>query len=192
VEAFIADYGLLALFVLMVLDNMAVPFPSEIPLLLTGVSIRQGQMAPVPAVLVAGIGSLVGALVLYLLARTIGHAAIVRWGRRVRVNEEDLARAEAWFHRRGEIGVLLLRMVPLARTLISIPAGVLEMSAIRFTLYTFGGSLAWGAFVIGLGWGLGDSYERVTGAFGLAGVAVASTIVMVVVIWFLARRRRPR
>lgn len=190
VEQWIADYGLVALFVLMVLDNMAVPFPSEIPLLLTGVSIREGTMSAAPAVIVAGAGSLLGALVLYTLARLVGRAIIARWGRFVRIGDEDLARAEAWFHRRGEMGVLLLRMVPLARTLISIPAGVLEMSVVRFTVYTLIGSLTWGGFVIGLGWALGDSYRRVEGAFGLAGIAVASTIVMVVVIAVLSRRRK--
>lgn len=191
-EQWIADYGLVALFVLMVLDNMAVPFPSEIPLLLTGVSIREGTMSAAPAVIVAAAGSLVGALVLYTLARLVGRAIIGRWGRFVRIGEDDLARAEAWFHRRGEMAVLFLRMVPLARTLISVPAGVLEMSLVRFTAYTFIGSLTWGGFVIGLGWGLGDSYRRVEGAFGLAGIAVASTIVMIAVIAFLARRRRKR
>lgn len=190
VVRFVTESGLVALLILMVLDNIGVPFPSEIPLLFAGFLVRQGDLALIPAVVVAGLGSLIGALILFGLARTIGRAVVTRWGRIIRVDEDDLERAEAWFHRRGELSVLYLRVVPLVRTIISIPAGIFEMNATRFAAYTFAGALAWSGIVVGIGWGLGASYERVLGGFGLAGFAVASTIGMVLVIWFVNRLRR--
>lgn len=194
------DHGLWALFVLMVADNVGVPFPSEVPLLFAGFLVSGGDMAYAPAVLVAATGSLAGALILYALGRSVGRAAVLRWGRFIRFSEQDLIRAERWFHRRGEVSVFALRVVPLARTIISIPAGALEMKAIRFSAYTFAGSALWTVFVVGVGWGLGENYERVLDQFGLASIAGASLVAMVIAIWlarrFLSRREaaegRPR
>lgn len=187
VEEFFRDHGLVALFVLMLLDNIGVPFPSEIPLLLAGVSVSQGDMNFASASIVAGIGSLAGAIVLYALGRTVGRAVVIRWGRWIRVSEQDLYRAERWFHRRGEASVLLLRVVPLARTLISIPAGMFEMRAAKFGAYTIIGSLAWSLIVIGVGWALGDSYRAAVDEFGFASLAGAALIGMVFVIWLVKR-----
>jgi len=187
VENFFRDHGLLALYVLMLLDNIGVPFPSEIPLLLAGVSVSQGDMNFGSAFIVAGIGSLTGALILYVLGRTVGRAVVIRWGRWIRVSEQDLDRAERWFHRRGESSVLFLRVVPLARTLISIPAGMFEMRPIRFGSYTIAGSVAWSMIVIGVGWALGDSYRAAVDEFGFASLAGAGMIGMALVIWIVKR-----
>lgn len=186
-RTFFADHGLLALFVLMVADNVGVPLPSEIPLLFAGFFVSTGQMAFVPAILVAATGSLVGALVLYVLGRTLGRAIVHRWGRLIRVTDEDLDRAESWFHRRGELSVLYLRMVPLARTLISIPAGMLEMHPVRFGGYTFGGALAWTIALVSIGWAMGGAWENVLGGFGLASAGAAAMIAMVVGILVVKR-----
>ena len=194
VRSFFTDYGLLALFVLMLLDNIGVPLPSEIPLLLAGFFVSEARMDYLPAVVVSATGSLAGALILYVLGRTIGRALVLRWGRVLRISHDDIDRAEAWFHRRGESSVFFLRVVPLARTIISIPAGMLEMHPVRFSAYTFTGSLLWTFAVIGAGWGLGARYEDVIDGFGLASLAAASFIGMVVLAWGAKRlldRRRP-
>ena len=189
---FVAANGLVALFVLMILDNIGVPFPSEIPLLLAGFFVRDGQMDLIPAIIVTALGSLVGALILYELGRRFGRAILTRFGRVIRVTPADLARAEDWFHRRGEPAVFYLRVVPLARTIISIPAGMLRMRRERFIGFTLGGSLLWNGAVIAIGFALGASYERVLGGFGIAGFAAASTIGMVIVIWVVNRWRLRR
>ncbi len=193
VRSFFIDYGLLALFVLMLLDNIGVPFPSEIPLLLAGFFVSDGRMDYVPAVIVSALGSLAGAWILYVLGRTIGRAIVLRWGRVIRISHDDIDRAEAWFHQRGEASVFFLRVVPLARTIISIPAGMLEMHPFRFSAYTFTGSLLWTIAVIGAGWGLGARYEDVIDGFGLASLAAAGFIGMVALAWVAKRLldRRP-
>lgn len=187
VTEFFTDYGLWALFVLMLLDNIGVPFPSEIPLLLAGFYVSDDRMSLVPAAFVSALGSLAGALILYWLGRSLGRAVVLKWGRLIRISHDDLDRAEAWFHRRGEPAVLFLRVIPLARTIISIPAGMLEMPLVKFVGFTLGGSLAWCFIVIGVGVGLGDNYEKVLDQFSLAQIAAASTIVMVIVAWILKR-----
>ena len=186
-EDLIIRWGLAALFLLMLLDNIGVPFPSEIPLLYAGFLVSDARMGFVEAALVGATGSLAGALIFYVLGRTAGRAIVHRWGRFIRVSDDDLNRAEAWFHRRGELTVLFLRVVPLVRTFISIPAGMLEMHPVRFAVYTFGGSLAWCLIVIGLGWGLGDNYRRVLDEFSLAQFAAVATVGMFVVIWVVKR-----
>ncbi|HEX9713507.1 MAG TPA: DedA family protein [Actinomycetota bacterium] len=189
----VRDHGLLALFVLMLLDNIGVPFPSEIPLLLAGYFVWLGDMNFVSASVVSATGSLAGALILYILGRSVGRAILVRWGGYIRVGEQDIYRAERWFHRRGEPSVFFLRVVPLARTLISIPAGMLEMRPLRFASYTVAGSLLWAFIVIGAGWALGPSYKNALDRFGLASIVAASIIGMVAVIWIVRRimSRRP-
>lgn len=186
-EDLIVRWGLLALFTLMLLDNVGVPFPSEVPLLYAGFLVSDGRWGFVESALVGATGSLAGALIFYALGRWVGRAVVHRWGRLVRVGDADLDRAEAWFHRRGELSVLYLRVVPLVRTLISIPAGMLEMHPLKFVAYTLTGSLAWCLIVIGIGWGLGDNYRRVTDEFSLAQFAAVTTIGMLVAIWVVKR-----
>lgn len=187
---FFAEQGLLALFVLMVADNVGVPLPSEVPLLLAGVLVSQGDMTYAGAVGVAALGSVVGSLIAYALGRTAGRAVALRWGRLVLISPEDIDRAEAWFDKRGDLAVLLARMVPLARTIVSIPAGILEMSIVRFTIFTAIGSTAWCLLVIGGGWMLGDRYEDVLGGFSIVGMTVAMVVVAVAAGWFLKRRSK--
>lgn len=195
ITRFVTDNGYLAMFVLMILDNVGVPFPSEIPLLVGGVLASQGDVNYVLIALVAAAGSLVGALVLYGVARTIGRAIVERWGRLLRITHDDLDHAHAWFERKGAVAVFICRMIPLARTLISVPAGISEMPVGRFGVYTFAGSLPFAFAIIGAGVLLGDNYEKFSGPFSLASVVAASIILMLGAIWlakrFLSRRAIP-
>ena len=188
VRDFFADYGLLALFALMVADNIGVPLPSEVPLLLAGVFVSEGDMAYPAAVAVAAAGSVIGSLIAYGLGRTAGRAVALRWGRFVLISPDDVDRAERWFDKRGDLAVLLCRMVPLARTIISIPAGILEMKIWRFTLFTAIGSTLWCLAVIAAGWILGNRYEGIVGGFSIVGMIVAMIVVAVAAGWWLKRR----
>jgi len=159
---------------LVLLENLFPPLPSELILPLAGFYVGQGQMNFLPAVLVSLFGSVAGALILYALARRGGRPVILRFSRVLRVTHADLDRADDWFDRRGAWIVLLGRLIPGARSLVSIPAGLSEMPVVRFTLLTTLGSALWNAALIGAGWALGSNYDRVGTVVGPIGTAIVT------------------
>ena len=172
---------------LMFAENLFPPIPSEVILPLAGFLVYQGELRFVPALVVATVGSLAGALVLYALGRWGGRTLVLRYGRLLRVRESDLDRADAWFDRYGEAVVLLGRMVPGVRSLVSIPAGLAEMPVKRFVVLTVLGSGAWNTLLIGAGWQLGENWSRLSGVVGSvsnAVLAILAVAVVVLVMWW--------
>ena len=150
---------------LLLLENLFPPIPSELILPLAGFLAVQGQFA-LPGVWAAATGgSLLGALMLYTLGRVLGEARlrelVKRWGKWLLVDERDLDRGRQWFDRHGGKAVLICRLVPVVRSVISIPAGLEGMPLGRFVLYTLVGSGVWNAALIGAGWLLGNQWQRV-------------------------------
>lgn len=145
---------------LVALENVFPPIPSEIVLPFAGVVARRGG-ATLPGMIVAAtVGSVAGALVLYSIAAAIGperlRAFIVRYGKWFRLTIDDIERAERWFDRRAVVAVLIGRCVPLIRSLVSIPAGFRRMPMATFLLYTVVGSLIWNTGLISAGYILGE------------------------------------
>jgi membrane protein DedA with SNARE-associated domain len=173
--------GYPALAGLILAENLFPPIPSELILPLAGYYVGQGEMAFVLAVLAATIGSLAGALLLYAIARFGGRRLVLRWGKVLRVKQRDLDKSDEWFDRHGGWVVLFGRLVPGARSLVSIPAGLSEMPVWRFTALTALGSTAWNGALIGAGWALGEHYERVGGIVGPIGTAVVGLCVLAVI-----------
>jgi membrane protein DedA with SNARE-associated domain len=191
VETF-ARHGYVALFVLLWIDTMGLPLPSEIPLLFAGYLVSIHEISFAGAALVSAAGCVGGSLLAYFVSRRFGRAAVLRWGRYVLITEEHLHRSEAWFARRGPFAVFVCRMIPLARTLVSIPAGIAEMDVARFSIYTFAGSLPWSFGLIGVGWALGSSWKNVLHGFTFASIAAAVVIVAGIITWYVRRRSRAR
>jgi membrane protein DedA with SNARE-associated domain len=138
-------------------ETVIPPIPSEAVLGAAGVLINDGRMDIVPVVLFATLGSLVGAIFFYWLGRSLGprrsHAFLDRLPL---VETEDVDRTFGWFERHGRSAVFFGRMVPIVRSFVSVPAGVVKMPFGQFLLYTAGGSLIWNGVLIGLGVALGD------------------------------------
>ena len=145
----------------------------------------------------ATIGSVVGALILYVISSAIGperlRAFVQRFGRWFGVKQTDLLRAEAWFDRRSFVAVLVGRCVPLIRSIVSIPAGFRRMKLTSFILLTAVGSAVWNIALIGAGAILGDQWERVGEYVGVFQWLVIAAILLLLV-WFvyskLQNRRR--
>jgi membrane protein DedA with SNARE-associated domain len=182
VQDVIQSFGYAGVALLMLTENLFPPIPSEVILPLTGFLVEQGNLAFIPALIVATAGSLAGALLIYGLGRWGGRELILRHGRMLRIEEADLDRADGWFDRYGGAVVLFGRMVPGVRSLVSIPAGLSEMPLGRFVVLSALGSGAWNALLIGGGWLLGENWSRVAGVVGsvsnviLAIVAIAAVI----------------
>ncbi len=176
----------------MVLEVVFPPIPSEVVLPLAGYEVAKGGLSFVPVVVVSTIGSLLGAYVLFALGRFGGRPAVLRFGRFLRVGESDLDRADAWFGRWGDRVVLLGRMVPLARSVVSIPAGTMRMSLLRFSILTAVGSLVWNLVLVGAGYQLGARWEevsRLVSRYSTVVYAVFVLALVAVVVWAWRRRR---
>lgn len=182
--------GYLGLIAVMIVENLFPPIPSELVLPLAGYEVSRGELTFVMTVAAATLGSLVGALVLYALGRWGGRPAIERWGRRMRLGPRELDRAEAWFARWGDWVVLGARLVPGARSVVSIPAGTMRMGVVRFTLLTTLGSAVWNSVLIGAGWALGDNWDAVSGWVGGASKIVLIAAVVGIAGLVVAHRVR--
>ena len=144
------------------------------------------------AVIAATIGSVVGALILYTIARYGGRAVVLKLGKFARIREDDLDKADEWFDKRGSWFVFFGRLVPGVRSIISIPAGLSEMPVWRFTLLTAAGSALWNSALIGAGWGLGSQYEKVADYVGPVAtivVVACGVLVLALITWAFKRRR---
>ena len=176
-------------------ENLFPPIPSEVILPSAGFAAASGSMGLVSAIVWATIGSVTGALALYALGAWFGRARFYSLASKIPfVKETDIERAEAWFVRRGPLAVLLGRVVPVVRSLISIPAGIERMKLLPFTLYTAIGSALWNSVLIGAGYALGANWAIVEEwisryqliVFGLAGIAL---VVWMVRKWTVRRSR---
>jgi len=154
--------GYVLLAALILLENLFPPIPSELLLPLAGSRVASGEFDFLPAVLAATLGSVTGALLLYAIGRIGGRPVLLKWGRVLRLDQRRLDRADDWFDRHGPKIVLLGRLVPGVRSVVSVPAGLSEMPVPRFVLLTALGSLVWNAALIGGGWALGNRWRDAT------------------------------
>lgn len=182
--------GYAGLIAVMIVENLFPPIPSELVLPLAGYEVSRGELTFVATVAAATLGSLIGALLLYAIGRWGGRPAILRRGRFLRIGPAELHRAEHWFDRWGDWVVLGARMVPGARSVVSIPAGTMRMGAVRFVLLTTLGSAIWNAVLIGLGHELGANWDEISGWVGGASKVVLVAAVLGVAGLLLARRVR--
>jgi len=187
VQHFIASHGVVAVFLLMLLESACIPIPSEVIMLIGGALAAgaiEGSHPNLVAVIVAGVvGNVVGSYVAWGVGRYGGPAVIRRFGRYVFLREHDLDRAEQWFERRGAVSVLVGRLLPVIRTFISLPAGIAGMPPLRFGVYTTIGCIPWTAALGIAGYAVGDHWEKIANAFHgpsyiIAGVVAVALIVL--------------
>jgi membrane protein DedA with SNARE-associated domain len=188
----VASHGVYAVFGLMAIDAVFPAF-SELVMLYAG-AVAAGAFAHHISLFGAHVGFGAGAYVMMALSGTLGYlaGAIVGWligvyggrplleqrGRWLHLTPEKLDRAERWFERWGNLGVLIGRVTPIVRSFVSIPAGVLEMPLAPYTALTLVGSAVWAFAISGIGYGLGSSYRRFDHGFKYAEYVVLAGIVL--------------
>ncbi|WP_183500980.1 DedA family protein [Microbacterium invictum] len=165
------------------LENLFPPLPSEIILPMAGLAAGQGSFSLAEALIWTTLGSVVGALMLYGLGAWLGLRRVRAIADRLPlVKVEDVDRTVAWFGAHGGKAVFFGRMIPIFRSLISIPAGVVRMPLPRFTLLTLAGSAIWNSVFVLAGYILGDQWHVVeTYADVLQYFVIAATVIAVVV-----------
>lgn len=188
-NTFMVHHGLSAVFVLMTLESICIPIPSELVMPFAGYLSNSGQLALIPVILVATIANLVGGWIAYLIGQWGGRPFVLKWGRYILLHQAHLERAEAWFHRYGSPSVCIGRLLPGVRTFISLPAGMGRMPLGKFFIFSAVGSLVWNTaltlfgYQLGKHWELVDSYLKPLSVIGVL-VLVAS------VLWFWFGRNR--
>ena len=160
--AFLGWGGVVAL---MALESTAFPLPSEIVMPLAGWRLILDAGLGVQWIWIAGfwggVGSVIGSLVEYYVARAGGRPLLERYGKYLLVTRKDIELADRWFTQRGEITILVGRLIPVVRHFISIPAGVAKMHVGKFILFTFVGAFPWCVLMAWLGYVLGSQYEEI-------------------------------
>lgn len=176
------------------IENLFPPIPSEVVLPLAGFTASQGSFTLLSAFLWTTAGSLVGALALYWIGAAVGRDRVAAFaGRLPLVDPGDIEVAERWFHRHGYAAVFFGRMLPIIRSAISVPAGVERMPLPRFAVYTTAGSGIWNAIFIVAGYQLGESWalvERYATVLQYVVVVVGVGLVGWFVVTRVVRRRR--
>ena len=195
-QSFIANYGYLAIFALMLAESACIPIPSEL-IMLFGGALAAGAVAgthlDLAAVIAAGVaGNLAGSYLAYAVGRWGGPAALHRWGRRIHLREHDLDRATAWFTKYGPAAVGFGRCLPVVRTFISLPAGIARMSPTRFGVYTVIGCIPWTAALGWAGYAVGARWQQIADDFhgptyAIAGIVAVAALVAIGL--FLRKRR---
>ncbi len=192
-------FGYPAIFLLMALQAACIPIPSEATMSLGG-ALASASFVAVAAngahhhlnlaavVAVGVVGDLAGSAVAYAIGRAGGRPLVERWGRYVLLRPHDLDRAESWFRRRGDTAVLVSKLVPVARSFISLPAGVAEMPFGKFMVFVAAGTLPFAVAMAALGYLLGS---KVLDYFTPVSIVVATALVGLLVWWLVRRSRAP-
>jgi len=194
-NSFMTKYGYASIFALMALESASTPVPSEVVLPLAGYFVSLGSLNFWVVVVVSTVGSLVGALVDYFLAKWLGRPFVVGLLGLFRLHKNALDRAEAWFDRSAQWTVFAARFVPGLRTVISLPAGLFEMNFGRFVLMTVSGCFAWSVILVYAGV-LAGSPSTTTFATsstvidGLSGLVAAMSAVYILYYAYSGRRTR--
>jgi len=187
-SSLVAQYGVLAVFLLMAAESCGIPFPSEVIMPSAGLLAATGHLNLAEAILGGTVGNLLGSLLAFALAARFGEPLLLGPGRWIGIRAHHLEIADGWFQRWGLWAVFFGRVLPMVRTYISFPAGLARINLVWFSVLTFVGALPWCAALALVGYTLGKNYERVSGPIQLAAIVVAVVVAIVVVAWYLRGR----
>lgn len=163
-QRLIESIGIFGAGLFIAIESVVIPLPSELVLLLSGFNVSVGDFAFLPVLIATTTGSLIGALLLYLTGFALTRARIdqlvAKFGKYLGIKPPDVDRAFTWFERYGSFVVFFGRLVPLVRSLVSIPAGLAEMNIVKFMALTVAGSGIWNAIWIYVGVQLGQQWQE--------------------------------
>ncbi len=191
--------GYMAVFWLMALESTIVPIPSEVvipPAAIVAATQPDAGMSLLGVVIAGTLGSWFGSAIMYVVARSIGRAAMLRWGKYFLIPPDKFARAEIFMRRYEAGGIFFARLLPVIRHLISIPAGIIRMGFVKFSILTLVGSAVWCAVLAWLGGRVGakmdpaelQNADAIIRATKSESLPIIAAIVLVCVLYFVAMR----
>ncbi|MGF6949069.1 membrane protein DedA with SNARE-associated domain [Neobacillus sp. B4I6] len=196
IKELIEQYGYGAIFLLIALENVFPPIPSEVILTFGGYMTYGTNLSITGVILSSTFGSITGAIFLYGLGLLLDvkrlETIIEKYGRVLRLTKEDIYRADTWFDKYGIWTVLFCRLIPLIRSLISIPAGMSNMNFWLFLIFSTTGTLVWNTILVHLGARLGADWEHITNLMDRFSNIVYILIIILILIvigWYIKKRR---
>lgn len=197
ITEFMEQYGYVGIFLMMALENLFPPIPSEIILPFGGFLTTYSDLTVIGVILSATAGSLAGAVALFGVGLLLDvdrlEKIIDRWGHILRVKKEDIHKADSWFDKYGYWTVLFCRMIPLIRSLISIPAGMSNMKFLLFITFTTIGTFIWNIILVSLGAMLGESWEEIEhfmDVYSNITYAVLAIAFVLFILWYFFIKRK--
>lgn len=180
------NYGYLGIGLLILIENVFPPIPSELILTFGGFMTLSTNMTVIGVILVSTLGSLLGAIVLYLIGKILNKDRLIKiveskYGKLLRVKRKDIEMADKWFLEKGTGTVFFCRFIPIVRSLISIPAGMSEMSMMKFIIYTVVGSAIWNTVLVCVGAFAADKMDYILGILD----NVSHIVLVLIIIAFL-------
>lgn len=189
----INSLGYVGIALLMALENIIPPIPSELIMPLAGFTITKGKMNFFLVVFSGTFGSVVGAIPWYFLGKSWGlkrtKTIADRYGKWLTISGKDVQQAKDWFDRKGDLATALGRLVPGIRTYISVPAGISKMSLLPFLFYSTLGSLVWVSFLTAAGYLLGANYKLVAIYLKPISVLVLLVVIVLSIYWVMKRKK---
>ncbi|MED1607862.1 DedA family protein [Cytobacillus kochii] len=189
------QFGYVGIFLLIILENIFPPIPSEVILTFGGFMTTTTDLSVVGVVIASTLGSVGGAVVLYGVGLLIDirkvERIVERWGHILRLTKKDIHKANGWFSTYGKWTVFFCRFIPLIRSLISLPAGMAHMNFLVFLILTTAGTLIWNIVLVLIGAAVGESWESVVGYMDMYSYIVygAIALVFIVIVMIFLKKR---
>lgn len=197
VMSFMNQFGYFGVFLLIAIENIFPPIPSEVILLFGGFVTTYTKLNIILMTLFATLGSLIGAILLYYIGKIFNYEKLQKLvsgkiGRILHLKKDDITRADKWFNQKGNIAVFFCRFIPLVRSFISIPAGMNKMNIVKFIIYTTIGSLIWNFVLILLGAKTKENWTsilKLLNTYSIFIVIILLLLLILITIYFYKKRK---
>ena len=181
------SYGYIGICLLILIENVFPPIPSEVILTFGGFMTINSKMTIIGVILASTLGSLIGAIILYYIGKILNKERLsklvsTKYGKLLNVSPKDIDKADEWFDKKGNKSVFFCRFVPVVRSLISLPAGMSEMPMLKFVIYTIFGSLIWNTVLVLVGAYAGNKKDLIVNIIDKLSYVVIIVIVVVAAI----------
>lgn len=186
----ISAIGYFGIVILMALESMVFPVPSEAVMPFVGFLVYLGQLKFVPSIIASSIGSILGSLISYFIGFYGGKPLVMKFGKYLLLEEKHLNLAERFFQKYGSPTIFISRFVPVVRHLISIPAGIGKMNLGKFLAYTLAGATIWNSILIFLGIKLGEKWQSISSYSEIFDIIIVGLIIIGVVYYVLRFRKK--
>lgn len=193
---FMEKFGYFGVFLMIALENIFPPIPSEVVLTFGGFMTTKSDLTVFGVVVAATLGAVVGAVILYLIGLLLNvnqlEKIIDRWGHILKIKKEDIHKADRWFERYGVWTVFFCRMVPIVRSLISVPAGMARMNMVIFLVFTTIGTLIWNTILVSLGAAFGEAWTTVLdymSVYSNVFYVIFAVLFVLVIAWYVKKRK---
>ena len=187
--SFISTLGYPGIFLLSVLESALIPIPSEIIMPFSGFLVSNGTFEPVSVVLAGTFGNLGGSILTYFLGIKVGRAFILKYGKYILFKKGHLEFTEEMFQKYGDKISFFCRLLPAIRTYISLPCGIGKANFVKFSIYTFLGSLIWNIMLTYVGIVFGHNWKNID-KYAIYLDVVSVCVISVFIIWFIVKIRK--